>query len=134
MAKVNFNQLVQLHQEFRDRGLEILAFPCNQFMNQEPATNKEIAEQMRDRIGAEFPIFEKAEVNGKNPHEVFKYLRCNSSLWDQNKKRAKEIPWNFAKFLVSSDGKVLNYYNPRVNPIQIVTEIEAQLEGRPSMM
>lgn len=53
-----------MHQEFRDRGLEILAFPCNQFNDQEPGTNKEIETNMRKKIGAEFPIFEKVEVNG----------------------------------------------------------------------
>ena len=79
---------------------------------------------MRNNIGAEFPIFEKVEVNGKNPHEVFKYLRCNSDLWDTKKKLAKEIPWNFAKFMINSEGKVLSYYNPRVNPLQLVNDLE----------
>jgi len=82
---------------------------------------------MRQKIGAEFPIFEKIEVNGKNPHELFRYLRCNSSLYDPKKKRAKEIPWNFAKFMIDSDGKVLKYYNPRVNPLNLVNDIEIYL-------
>ena len=68
-------------------------------------------------------------MNGKNPHELFKYLRCNSSLWDAQKKRAKEIPWNFAKFMVNSEGKVLNYYNPRINPLQIIKDLEEQLSS-----
>ena len=72
---------------------------------------------MRYKIGAEFPIFEKVDVNGRNPHELYRYLRCNSVLYDPKKKRAKEIPWNFAKFMVNSEGKVLRYYNPRVNPL-----------------
>ena len=82
---------------------------------------------MRNKVGAEFPIFEKIEVNAKNPHEIFRYLRCNSSLYDKQKKRAKEIPWNFAKFLCDSDGKVLKYYNPRVNPLNLVNDIEIYL-------
>ena len=124
---MNFSQLVQMHQEFRDKGLEILAFPCNQFNDQEPNTHQEIEDHMRNKVGAEFPIFEKIEVNGKNPHEIFRYLRCNSSLYDQSKKRAKEIPWNFAKFLCDSNGKVLKYYNPRVNPLNLVSDIEIYL-------
>ena len=116
-----------MHKDYRDRGLEILAFPCNQFNNGEPGTNQEIEDQMRNKIGAEFPIFEKIDVNGKNPNEVFKYLRCNSTLWDAQKKKAKEIPWNFAKFLCDSDGKVLKYYNPRVNPLNLVSDIESLL-------
>lgn len=106
MAKVNFIQLIQLYNEFRDMGLEVLAFPCNQFNNGEPGTNEEIEFNLRSKLGAEFPIFEKVEVNGKNPHEIFRYLRCNpvSDLWDPKKKRAKEIPWNFAKFLCNSEG------------------------------
>ena len=84
---------------------------------------------MRQKIGAEFPIFEKTEVNGKNPHELFRYLRCNSTaLYDPKKKRAKEIPWNFAKFMISSEGKVIKYYNPRVNPLNLVNDIETELK------
>ena len=82
---------------------------------------------MRKKIGAEFPIFEKIEVNGQNPHEIFRYLRCNSELWDSKKKRAKEIPWNFAKFMIDSNGKVIKYYNPRINPLQLVNDIEIEL-------
>ena len=86
-------------------------------MNQEPSSNEQIEKYVRQKHGATFPLFEKISVNGKNPNEVFKYLRCNSELWDPEKKKAKELPWNFAKFLMNANGHVVRYYNPRVNPI-----------------
>ena len=78
----------------------------------------------KGKYGAEFHIMEKTFVNGKNTNEVFKYLRSNSSLYDTKKKVAKEIPWNFCKFLVSGDGKRVRYYNPRVDPVKIIPDIE----------
>ena len=72
-------------------------------------------------------MMEKCEVNGTDCHEVFKYLRCNSSLWDAKKKVAKEIPWNFAKFLMSGDGKVIQYFSPRVDPVALISHIEQRL-------
>jgi len=62
-------------------------------------------------------------VNGKDTHDVYKYLRSKSSLWDSKKKMAKEIPWNFTKFLVSGDGKKVRYYNPRVMPNNMIPDI-----------
>lgn len=96
----HYTQFVRLYKEYRDQGFEILAFPCNQFMNQEPGTHEEIKKFIRDLYGGEWPIFEKIEVNGQNSHDVFKFLRMNSELHDREKKEVKEIPWNFAKFLV----------------------------------
>ena len=78
--------MVRLHKEYRDRGFEILAFPCNQFMGQEPGTNEEIKKFARDHYGAEFPLFAKIEVNGPNTHEVYKYLRSQSELYDAKSK------------------------------------------------
>lgn len=68
---------------------------------------------MRELYGGEWPLFEKTEVNGPNSHEVFKYCRINSELLDSKKMEVKEIPWNFAKFLLNAEGKVVSYYNPR---------------------
>ena len=124
---MNYTQLVQIHQEFRDRGFEILAFPCNQFGNQEPGSNEEIMELAKTKYGAEFPIMEKCEVNGKTCSSVWNYLRINSELYDKKKKKAKEIPWNFAKFLISADGQIIKYYSPRTNPIGVVKDIERYL-------
>ena len=79
-------------------------------MSQEPGTNEEIKKFARELYGAEFPIFAKTEVNGANTCEVYKFLRLNSSLYDPKKGEAKEIPWNFAKFLVNSRGEVVSYH------------------------
>ena len=62
-------------------------------------------------------MMEKCTVNGKDCHEVWKFLRCKSELFDEKKKKAKEVPWNFAKFLINSDGQVIKYFNPRVDPL-----------------
>lgn len=69
------------------------------------------------KYGVEFPMMEKINVNGKNTHDIYKYLRSNSKLYDENKNVAREIPWNFTKFLVSGDGTKIRFYHPRINPI-----------------
>ena len=66
----------------------------------------------------------KTNVNGKNTNDIYKFLRSKSALYDSQKKVAKEIPWNFTKFLVSGDGKKVRYYNPRIDPVKIVPDIE----------
>ena len=85
---------------------------------------------MRDLYNGEFPLFEKTEVNGPNSNEVFKFIRINSELHNKEKKEVKEIPWNFAKFLINSQGHVVSYHNPRIEPIAMVSEIEALLKGK----
>jgi glutathione peroxidase len=77
--------------------------------------------------GAEFPFFSKIEVNGPNTHDVYKYLRSHSELFDKKSKEVKEIPWNFAKFLIDSNGHVVSYNNPRVDPITLVEPIQKML-------
>ena len=81
----------------------------------------------KNKYNAEFPITEKCEVNGKNCSSIWKYLRLNSELYDKKKKKSKEIPWNFAKFLISADGQIIKYYSPRVDPIGVVKDIERYL-------
>ena len=98
----NYKQLVQIYNQYSDQGLQILAFPCNQFGNQEPGSPQDIEDFARGKYGVQFPIFEKIDVNGKKTHPIYAYLRNNSQLYDAKKKTAKEIPWNFAKFLVNS--------------------------------
>eukprot|EP00347_Sterkiella_histriomuscorum_P012901 403366785 len=119
--------VTNLYKEYRDQGFEILAFPCNQFMNQEPGTPEEIKKFIKELYGGEWPIFAKSDVNGVNSNEVFKFLRMNSELHDHHKKEVKEIPWNFAKFLVDQHGNVVSYHNPRVEPLAMQKEIEAML-------
>ena len=96
-------------------------------MGQEPGTNAEIKAFARDLYGAEFPLFAKSDVNGPNTNEVYKFLRQNSELYDKNKGEVKEIPWNFAKFLVNKEGHVVKYYNPKIEPRDLTKDIEAML-------
>ncbi len=70
---------------------------------------------------------EKVEVNGKNCNDIWKYLRLNSELYDPKKRKAKEIPWNFAKFLMKADGTIIKYYNPRKDPLSLIKDIQANL-------
>ena len=80
-------------------GFEIIAMPCNQFMNQEPGTEAEIKE-FAQGYNVQFPMLNKNDVNGPQACELYRFLRCNSSLYDERKRQANVIPWNFAKFLV----------------------------------
>jgi glutathione peroxidase len=90
-----------MHNELGPKGFELLAFPCNQFFNQESGTPAEIIEFVRSRFGSKFTLFEKVEVNGPNTHPVYRFLRNNSELYDKKTKEAKVIPWNFSKFLLN---------------------------------
>ena len=102
----NYKEMVQLHKEFEDQGFQILGFPCNQFGGQEPGTPQEIDDFARGKYGVTFPMYEKIEVNGSNTHPVYNFLRMNSELRVPDKQMAGEIPWNFAKFLVSCEGQM----------------------------
>ena len=120
--------MVKIHEKYHDRGFQIFAFPCNQFMSQEPGSNEDVKKFAQEKYGAKFQLFEKIDVNEPNTHEVFKFLRRNSPLYDEQKDEVKNIPWNFAKFLVNSEGQVVDYYNPKQNPEVCVPKIEEMLE------
>jgi glutathione peroxidase len=118
---------VDLHREYRDKGFEILAFPCDQFLSQEPGSNSDIKKLIKDKFRAEFPLFEKSEINGPNTCDVYKYLRYNTeALYDPENDVVQEVPWNFSKFIVDGHtGQVISYYNPRVSPHSLRKEIES---------
>lgn len=101
-----------MHNELRERGFELLAFPCNQFFSQESGTPEEIIEFVTKRFGSKFFIFEKVEVNGPNTHPVYRYLRTHSALFSGKDQEARLIPWNFAKFLLNSKGEVVRFFQP----------------------
>ncbi len=117
-ADMNYNSLTQLHQKYRDYGFEILAFPCNQFDKHEPLKESEIKQHVIEKYGAEFPMFQKTAVNGKDTDEVFKFLRSTTpGLVDKKNPqmhegavglKIKDIPGDFCKFLVDSSGKVVD--------------------------
>ena len=115
-----------MHSQYREQGFEILAFPSNQFASQEPGTDAEIKQFAMDR-GAGYPLFAKCDVNGPQTCDVYSYLRNNSELYDAKAKTAKNIPWNFAKFLVDSEGKVVSYDEPATSPKALEDKVKKML-------
>ncbi|KAJ4712109.1 Glutathione peroxidase [Melia azedarach] len=118
----NYTELNQLYAKYKDQGLEILAFPCNQFGGQEPGSNEHILEVACTRFKAEFPIFGKIDVNGENTSPVYKILKAgNWTMFEDN------IQWNFGKFLVDRNGKVYDRYYPSTSPLSIEHDIKKLL-------
>ena len=120
-----FAGLEQLYQQYRDRGLMILGFPCNQFGRQDPGSNTEIQEFCQLNYGVSFPVFGKIEVNGSGADPLFRHLKkaAPGALGLQG------IKWNFTKFLVDANGEVVKRYAPTTKPEDIAADIEAQLAG-----
>jgi len=118
-----YRGLEELYGKFRARGLEILGFPCNQFGKQEPGSSDEIAEFCSVNYGVTFPIFEKIEVNGKNTHPLYQYLKSEA----RGLLGSEPIKWNFTKFLVDREGKVVERYGSAKKPAQIEADIERLL-------
>lgn len=112
--------LEDLYREFQDKNLVVLGFPCNQFLSQEPGSNEEICQFARERYDVTFPLFEKIEVNGDEACELYKYLTSEKT----NSQGQPDIAWNFTKFLVDADGKVVERFEPRVTPEQIKGKLE----------
>ena len=117
--------LQKLYDAYKDRGFEILGFPCNQFLEQEPGTNEQIAEFCSVNFGVNFPLFAKVDVNGDDRHPLYAEL----SEHPDHKGRTGDIGWNFEKFLVSPKGEVVGRFSTRVEPeSEVLTKaIEEQL-------
>ena len=117
-----FDGLEKLNEKYRDRGLVCIGFPCNQFANQDPGTDSEIEGFCRMNYGVTFQIMKKVDVNGKEAHPIFKYLRSQTKglLGDR-------VKWNFTKFLVSRDGKIIKRFGPAIVPAKLESEIEKML-------
>ena len=116
-------ELEQMYKDYKDKGFEILGFPCNQFANQDPGSNKEISDFCLINYGVTFNMFQRIEVNGENAHPLYKFLK--------NEKKgllSKEIKWNFTKFLVDSEGNVVKRYAPTVKPLKIEEDIKKLLK------
>ncbi len=114
--------LEELHQKFNNKGLEILAFPCNQFGRQEPGTNKEIESFCSLKYQTHFKVFEKIKVNGSDAHPLYKYLRSALPGFITN-----SIKWNFTKFLLDTNGKPIKRYASNVSPKSLTKDISALL-------
>lgn len=117
-----YEGLEKLYKEYKDKGLVILGFPCNQFGNQEPGTEKEISEGCLINYGVSFPMFSKVEVNGENTHPIFKYLKAELKGFP-----GKNIKWNFTKFLIDKEGKPFKRFSPLTKPENLRKDIEALL-------
>lgn len=116
--------LESLYKEYKDKGVEILGFPCNQFAKQDPGTNKEINNFCLLNYGVSFTMFEKVDVNGKNAHPIYKFLKDKVKGVLGN-----EIKWNFTKFLIDREGNVLKRYAPVTSPDKIKIDIEKLLNS-----
>lgn len=114
-----FEGLEALYQEYKDKGLMILGFPCNQFGKQDPGSNDEIMEFCQLNYGVSFPMFGKIEVNGSNADPLFKHLKKEApgALGTQG------IKWNFTKFLIDAEGNVVKRYAPKDTPKAIAKDI-----------
>lgn len=122
-----FRELEVLHQEYKDRGLVVIGFPCDQFAGQEPETNETLAGVCLRDFGVTFTLSQKIAVNGPDTHPIFVYLKA------QHKNLlGTDIKWNFTKFLVSRDGKIVRRYAPTTNPESLRSKIEAVLNDKSS--
>lgn len=118
-----FQGLEALYQQYHDRGLEILGFPCNQFGHQDPGSEAEIAEFCQKNYGVNFPLYAKIDVNGDTAHPLFRHLKDAAP----GLLGSKAIKWNFTKFLVGRDGRVLERFAPATGPEKLTGAIEQAL-------
>ena len=115
-----YKGLEDLYQKYKDKGLEILGFPCNQFGNQEPGSNDEIEEFCTLNYGVTFSMFSKVDVNGDSADPLFKFLTSNK----KGLLGSSKVKWNFTKFLVNKNGKPVKRFAPTTTPEQISKDIE----------
>ena len=113
-----YDELEELYGKYKDKGFEILDFPCNQFFKQAPGTSEEIHQACVLRFMIAFPQFEKIDVNGKNEHPLYRYLKDNCPV-----KTGKNIKWNFTKFLVDRQGNIVNRFEPTAKPKSFENDI-----------
>lgn len=114
-----FAGLEELYEKYRDKGLVILGFPCNQFANQDPGSNDEIQEFCQLNYGVTFPMFGKVEVNGRGADPIFKHLKKAAP----GALGTERIKWNFTKFLIDAEGNVVKRYAPTDKPKAIEKDI-----------
>ena len=118
-----FGGLEELHKQYADKGLVVLGFPCNQFGSQDPGNNDEIASFCQLNYGVSFTMMEKIDVNGAKAHPLYQWLTAEAP----GLLGSKAIKWNFTKFLVGRDGRVIRRYAPQDAPEKLSRDIEAAL-------
>ena len=117
-----YEGLENLYKEYKDKGLVILGFPCNQFANQEPGNSKEISENCLINYGVSFQMFSKIDVNGANAHPIYKYLKKELKGFPGN-----EMKWNFGKFLIDKNGIPYKRFSSLTKPEKLRKDIEKLL-------
>ena len=139
-----YDGLEALYQRYKDQGLVILGFPCDQFAHQEPGSNEEIAEFCRLNHGVTFPLMAKIDVNGANAAPIFEYLKTQAPTEEYKGLKAKathtmlkgisksvekdsDILWNFTKFLINRDGTIVKRYAPTTTPDDIEKDIQGMI-------
>ncbi|GMM93817.1 glutathione peroxidase [Qipengyuania sp. MTN3-11] len=118
-----YDGLEALYQRFKDRGFEILGFPCNQFGGQEPGSDAEIAEFCKVNFGVSFPLMHKVDVNGPDASPLFDWMKSEA----KGLMGSQSIKWNFTKFLIDREGRVIRRYAPTDKPESIARDIEKLL-------
>ena len=120
-----FEGLEALYQQYQEQGLVVIGFPCNQFGAQDPGTNEEIGAFCQKNYGVSFPMMAKIDVNGKDAHPIFDWLKDQKGglLTDG-------IKWNFTKFLIGTDGQVIDRYAPTTKPDALKADIEQALAAK----
>jgi glutathione peroxidase len=118
-----FAGLQELHRDYGARGLVVLGFPCNQFGSQDPGSNDEIASFCQVNYGVSFPMMSKIDVNGADAHPLYQWLTREAP----GLLGTKAIKWNFTKFLVGKDGRVIKRYAPQDAPASLAKDVEAAL-------
>src|SRR5688500_955522 len=119
-----YEGLEALYKQYRDRGLTVLGFPCNQFGAQEPGTADEIGSFCQKNYGVSFPMFEKIDVNGDGAHPLYRWLKSNA----KGVLGTEAIKWNFTKFLIDRQGQVVDRFAPNTKPEDLKPEVEALLK------
>ena len=117
-----YDGLEALYQKYKEQGLVIIGFPCDQFAHQEPGSNEEIAEFCRINHGVTFPLMAKIDVNGNNAHPIYQYLKDAAPGTF-----GKAIKWNFTKFLINRDGTVIKRFEPTTTPEAIEKDVQEML-------
>ena len=118
-----YKGLQKLYEEYRDRGFVVLGFPCDQFAHQEPGDDDEIGAFCERNFGVEFPMFSKIQVNGGDAHPLYDWLKSERSGF-----LGGPIKWNFTKFLIGRDGRVVDRFGPNRKPEDLRDAVEAALE------
>ncbi len=118
-----YQGLETVYQQFRDQGVEVLGFPCNQFGSQEPGDAAEIGAFCEKNYGVSFPLFAKIDVNGDNADPLYKYLKHAAP----GLLGSEGIKWNFTKFLIRKDGSVFKRYAPQTKPEELIDDIKRLL-------